>query len=442
MKFGLLMELQYPRPWIEGGEVELFHNTLAEVELADRLGYHAAWEVEHHFLEEYSHSSSPEVFLAAVSQRTERIRLGHGIVLMPPAYNPTARVAERIATLDILSRGRVEFGVGESASRAELEAFGVTLQEKRAMWLEATEQVANMLALDPYPGFQGKYVQMPSRNVVPKAVQRPHPPMWMACSNREQIHLAATLGLGALTFALVDPRDTKDWVDDYYNTIKSEQCVPIGHTVNANIAMVSNLSLHEDEEIARERGLDGMFFFQIASAHYYVHGEHTPGRTDIWEQYQSVKGLLERLAPRGAPSGIGTVEQARQLMSGYREAGCDQVLFIGQSGKAQHEHVCESLETFASEIMPSYLEEDEALESAKHAELEPYIEAALRRKEWMEPLRDEEIPSFVAFNRPIVDPGAHAEGEELEPDSWQAVLRMLMERTGISGTGGPRDEVS
>src|SRR3974377_1116094 len=112
MKFGVFYEHQLPRPWDGGRELKLFQDALAQVELADQLGIDFAWEVEHHFLEEYSHSSAPEVFLAAASQRTERIRLGHGITLMPPGYNPTARVAERIATLDLVSHGRVEVGRG------------------------------------------------------------------------------------------------------------------------------------------------------------------------------------------------------------------------------------------------------------------------------------------------------------------------------------------
>ena len=112
MKFGIFYEHQLPRPWGEGDELQLFQDALTQVELADRLGLDYAWEVEHHFLEEYSHSSAPEVFLAAASQRTQRIRLGHGIVLMPPGYNQPARVAERIATLDLVSRGRVDWGTG------------------------------------------------------------------------------------------------------------------------------------------------------------------------------------------------------------------------------------------------------------------------------------------------------------------------------------------
>src|SRR5213595_1645239 len=161
MRFGIFYEHQLPRPWAPNSEQRLFQDALAQVELADGLGIDHAWEVEHHFLEEYSHSSAPEVFLAAASQRTTRIRLGHGIVLMPPGYNHPARVAERIAMLDLVSRGRVEFGTGESASRMELEGFGIPPTEKRAMWREAVAQVALMLSQTPYPGYDGKYFKMP-----------------------------------------------------------------------------------------------------------------------------------------------------------------------------------------------------------------------------------------------------------------------------------------
>src|SRR3954453_17006802 len=137
MKFGIFYEHQLPRPWGPDDEHKLLKDALDQVELADRLGIDYVWEGEHHFLEEYSHSSAPEVFLAAASQRTKRIRLGHGIVQLPLGFNPPPRVAERIATLDLISDGRVEFGTGESSSNAELGGFLVDRQTKREEWSEA-----------------------------------------------------------------------------------------------------------------------------------------------------------------------------------------------------------------------------------------------------------------------------------------------------------------
>ncbi len=402
MKFGVFYEHQLPRPWNDGDELKLFQDALAQVELADKLGIDHAWEVEHHFLEEYSHSSAPEVFLAAASQRTKQIRLGHGIVLMPPGYNAPARVAERIATLDLVSNGRVEFGTGESASRAELEGYGVDPNERRAMWRETVEQVANMLAMDPYPGYQGKYFSMPVRNVVPKPVQKPHPPIWVACSNRDTIHLAAQLGIGALTFAFIDPAEARHWVNDYYETFKRE-CVPIGHAVNPNIAMVTSFSVHHDEEEARRRGLDGFRFFQFALGHHYSFGQHKPGRTNIWEKYIRVRDEMGMEALGGGTGGIGTPAQQREHLRAFADAGVDQAVFIQQGGKNRHEHICESLELFAAEVMPEFKEREEERVATKMAELAPYIEAAFKRKEFMKELSDDEIPTYGAYGLSVAE---------------------------------------
>jgi alkanesulfonate monooxygenase SsuD/methylene tetrahydromethanopterin reductase-like flavin-dependent oxidoreductase (luciferase family) len=421
MKFGIFYEHQLPRPWDEGREARLFHEALEQVELADRLGIDFAWEVEHHFLEEYSHSSAPEVFLAACSQRTQRIRLGHGIVLMPPGYNQPARVAERVATLDIVSNGRVEFGTGESASRAELEGFGVPVEHKREMWRESVEQVANMLAMDPYPGYQGKYFSMPCRNVVPKPVQKPHPPIWVACSNRQTIHLAAQLGIGALTFAFIDPSEARHWVDDYYETLEKE-CVPIGHAINPNIAMVTGFSLHSDAEEAKRRGLDGFRFFGFALAHYYVFGKHKPGRTDIWQRYEAVKGSLP---DEGANRGVGTPDQMREHLNGFREAGVDQVVFIQQGGNNRHEHICESLELFASEVMPEFREGEEEREREKLERLAPAMERALERKDWLPTPADDAIPELDPLGRTIAETD---DPRELERREQVARMREAMER--------------
>jgi alkanesulfonate monooxygenase SsuD/methylene tetrahydromethanopterin reductase-like flavin-dependent oxidoreductase (luciferase family) len=402
VKFGIFYEHQLPRPWSDGIELKLFQDALAQIELADRLGIDHAWEVEHHFLEEYSHSSAPEVFLAAASQRTENIRLGHGIVLMPPGYNHPARIAERIATLDLVSNGRVEFGTGESASRAELEGYRVNPAERRAMWRETVEQVCNMLAMDPYPGYEGKYFSMPMRNVVPKPAQRPHPPLWVACSNRETIHLAAQLGIGALTFAFIDPAEARHWVTDYYDTFKRE-CVPIGHTVNPNIAMVTSFSCHPDATEAARRGLDGFRFFQFALGHHYSFGMHKPGRTDIWKKYEAVRDAVGTDALGGGTGGIGTPDQLREHLRQFSEAGVDQTVFIQQGGKNRHEHICESLELFAADVMPEFKEREAERQKAKDEELAPYIEAALKRKQWMEPVPEADIPEYPAYGFQVAE---------------------------------------
>src|SRR2546423_2327393 len=152
MKFGIFYEHQLPRPWEEDSERQLIQDALGQVELADRLGFHSVWEVEHHFLEEYSHSSAPEVFLAAASQRTKNIRLGHGIVQTPPPFNHPARVAERVAMLDLVSNGRVDFGTGESSSEAGLGGFLIDPAQKREMWQEGLEGAGRRLTQGAFTG--------------------------------------------------------------------------------------------------------------------------------------------------------------------------------------------------------------------------------------------------------------------------------------------------
>jgi alkanesulfonate monooxygenase SsuD/methylene tetrahydromethanopterin reductase-like flavin-dependent oxidoreductase (luciferase family) len=422
MRFGIFYEHQLPRPWTEGLELQLFQDALDQVELADGLGFDNVWEVEHHFLEEYSHSSAPEIFLAACSQRTKQIRLGHGIVLMPPGYNHPARVAERIATLDLVSRGRVEWGTGESSALLELGGYRVAVEDKRNAWREAVEQCANMMAMDPYPGFQGQFFSMPTRNVVPKPVQKPHPPLWVACSNRETIKLAARLGIGALTFAFVDPAEARQWVDDYYRIIR-EECVPIGHAVNANIAMVSSFGVHEDAEEARRRFQDGFRFFQFALGWHYGFGEQLPGRTDIWAKFEAAKAHMPPAAM--GEGGIGTPEQVRDHLRKFADCGVDQVTFIQQAGRNRHDHICEALELFAGEVMGEFKAEEAERVARKEAELAPYIAAAMERKAWMKPLADEEIEPVVALGRQIAERAA-AEGQPLPPnpvrDRWVAAL--------------------
>jgi alkanesulfonate monooxygenase SsuD/methylene tetrahydromethanopterin reductase-like flavin-dependent oxidoreductase (luciferase family) len=401
MRFGIFYEHQLPRPWNEGDEARLFHEALEQVQLADRLGYDYAWEVEHHFLEEYSHSSAPEVFLAACAALTKTIRLGHGIRQVIPNYNHPARTAEGLATLDIISNGRLDFGIGEGATRLELGGFGIPAKDKRALALEAAEQIANMLVMNPYPGFEGQGFSFPCRNIVPKPMQKPHPPMWMACTNRDTIKVAASIGVGALAFSFLDPEEAKTWAEIYYGIIKSDACVPIGHSVNANLAMVSNFSVHPDRAEAIRRGQEGFEFFSYAVNALVAH-DVLPGRSTLFADFQKSRAASddEIIAARKAAAvnanGIGTPEDIREHIKGFQAAGVDQVIFMQQAGRNRHEHICESLELFAAEVMPAFKAEAAAREARKQAELAPHIEAAMKRKRWMKPLEDHEIPVVPA----------------------------------------------
>jgi alkanesulfonate monooxygenase SsuD/methylene tetrahydromethanopterin reductase-like flavin-dependent oxidoreductase (luciferase family) len=393
MQFGVFYEHQLPKPWSEDDEFRLLREALEQVELADRLGFDYAWEVE------YSHSSAPEVFLAACAARTERIRLGHGIRQVIPNYNHPARSAEGLATLDLVSDGRVDFGIGEGATRLELHGFGIPAKEKRAMSLEAGEQIANMMVLDPYPGFESEYFSLPCRNVLPKPRQKPHPPMWIACTNRDTIKVAARNGLGALAFSFIDPDEAKKWVDIYYDIVKSDECVPLGHTVNANVALVAGFSLHEDRAEAVRRGREGFEFFGYA-LNALVAQDQVPGRTDLWGEFQALRGpdATDRAVAAAVAAGddysncIGAPDDARRYLRDLADVGVDQVIFLQQAGRNRHADICSSLELFASEVMPEFVADEQVRQKEKTAELAPFIEAALARKEWMQPLPDEDIP--------------------------------------------------
>ncbi|HVB18315.1 MAG TPA: LLM class flavin-dependent oxidoreductase, partial [Stellaceae bacterium] len=301
MKFGIFYELQLPRPWEQGGELRLYQNALDQVELADRLGYDYAWEVEHHFLEEYSHSPAPEVFLAAASQRTKQIRLCHGIMQLTTTH--PARCAERIAALDLVSNGRVEFGTGESASITELEPFGVEFAEKRAIWEEAIQAIIPMFR-DGGTEHHGKYFNMPLRNVVPKPLQKPHPPLWVACSALDTIEMAGRRGLGALAFQFLSADAAHAWVHAYYNAFVKRQEKLADYVTNPNLALTSYFMCAETDEEARRRA-DGIPFFQFALRFY---GQQTgrrrpdPGTVNMWDEYEKWK----RENPEGHARALNT----------------------------------------------------------------------------------------------------------------------------------------
>jgi alkanesulfonate monooxygenase SsuD/methylene tetrahydromethanopterin reductase-like flavin-dependent oxidoreductase (luciferase family) len=444
MRFGIFYEHQLPRPWAEGDEERLLRDALDQVALADRLGYDSVWEVEHHFLEEYAHSSAPGVFLAACSQRTERIRLGFGILPLPPGYQHPARVAETVATLDLVSGGRVEFGTGETSSGAELDGFGVARETKREAWDEALDVVTRMMVEEPFAGWEGRWVHMPPRNVVPKPRQKPHPPVWVACSRRETILLAAEKGIGALSFSFVEPEQAKEWIDEYYAILGSERCVPAGFAVNPNVAIVLPMMCHPDEATAIERGIDGAHFFGYSLAHYYVFGHHHPGRTNIWKEFQRrreetgfARGIITaEKAPLGLKimqegfgslrGAIGTPEQVRDLLRRYEAAGVDEVIFISQSGRTRHEHICESLELVAREVLPEFHERRDERERVKAQRLAGGVATALARR----------TPARVADSDYVIAPSAGGGGQApAAPAESPAPGRLAAARGRLSDRG-------
>lgn len=451
MKFGLFYEHQLPRPWDEGSEHRLIQEALDQIERADQLGIEFVWEVEHHFLEEYSHSSAPEVFLAAASQRTKHMRLGHGIIQTAPGYNHPVRTAERVAMLDLVSGGRAEFGSGESSSEAELGGFGIDMAVKREQWLEGLQVAIRAMTEDPFTGHEGTYVSVPPRNVVPKPMQKPHPPLWVACSRRDTILLAAEKGIGALSFAFIDPEEARQWVEDYTATM-ADKCVPVGKAVNHNLACVTPMMCDRDEDKAIAMGLEGGNFFGYSLAHYYVFGDHVPGRTNVWDEFverrdqmgyspeaalAAQKEVLGAKVAGGDTSGlrgaVGTPDQLREFLRRYEEAGVDQLIFVMQAGRNRHEHIMASLELFAAEVLPEFKERDEAASAAKAARIAPIIEAAMaRRVDDAPPMPDGYV--MRAIPKAMVEAVDSAEGRQFLDDV--AEKSALGDRDAIGGLLG------
>ena len=222
--------------------------------------------------------------------------------------------------------------------------------------------------------------------------------MWIACTNRDTIKLAAQKGLGALAFSFVDPDEAQTWVDIYYDIIKSDECVPLGHSVNANLALVSGFSLHEDRAQAIRRGQEGFEFFGYA-LNALVARDTVPGRTNLWGEFQESRSddreqfISEALAAGDDYSScIGTPDDARRYLTGMRQAGVDQTIFLQQAGRNKHADICASLELFGSELMSEFTADEPQRVAAKEKELAPYIEAALARKQRMPDIADHDIP--------------------------------------------------
>src|SRR5690242_929747 len=217
MKFGMFYELIAQRPFDNAAVVRAYNEAIEQVKYAEQMGFEYVWETEHHFTERFSYSSCPELFLTALARETKTIRIGHAVVVL--TLNNPIRVAERAAVLDILSNGRLEFGTGRGTSEAELGGFLVEPEDSRPIWEEALDMLPAMWMSDAFE-WKGKYFEFPPRNVIPKPIQDPHPPLWLATISPPSFELAASKGLGALCFALTAPGQSKEAIKLYRSRIK------------------------------------------------------------------------------------------------------------------------------------------------------------------------------------------------------------------------------
>ena len=376
MKFGIFYEISVPRPWDHESERTVYERCLEQVRLADELGFDQVWAVEHHFLEEYSHCSAPELFLTACAMQTQHIRVGHGIVVCVPQFNHPVRIAERAAVLDLLSGGRLEFGTGRSATWTELGGFQASPDETKKTWDEFVRVIPRMWTQERF-GYQGRSFSMPARAVLPKPYQKPHPPMWVAVTSPGTELDAAERGLGSLglTFGGFAEQETR--IAEYRRRIRS--CEPVGEIVNDQVSTVNFLFCHEDGAygVTTGRRLSGTF--QYMAAQLLAAREAYPAQS-----YPSL-GLLPQLRQeaagpgdaQGAPEGlcIGDPKRIVGVIKKWESVGVDRINFLLNALETvPQEEVLASMRLFAREVMPHFRgmkDEDGRMNEARPAGLHP-----------------------------------------------------------------------
>jgi alkanesulfonate monooxygenase SsuD/methylene tetrahydromethanopterin reductase-like flavin-dependent oxidoreductase (luciferase family) len=347
------MQMSYPT---RESEAETFLQSVEQAVLADQLGYECVWLVEHHGLYEYSHSSAPEVFLGYVAAKTKRLRLGHGVTLTPGRYNHPIRIAERVATLDILSGGRVNWGSGKSASLVEQGAFQVNRATLSDEWLEAIEMIPRMWQSDVFE-WNSQFYQIPPTQIIPKPVQSPHPPMYSACSSADSIAKAASLGIGVLNFAQGSDAFLKRKIDAYRAGVAKSN--PQFYRKNNQFLCTPTSLVLKDDKKACDYGFRGARFFGSSLARYYFMNDRPTGHIDVPRNFLTESELETAKNARTTSNAplltvVGDPTAARELVSRFQSAGVDELILVMQMGTVPHELVLESIKTFGEEVLPHF----------------------------------------------------------------------------------------
>ncbi|MSQ28955.1 MAG: LLM class flavin-dependent oxidoreductase [Dehalococcoidia bacterium] len=384
MKFGLLYEMRL-NPGVT--EAQMFQDVLEEVVFAEQMGFDYVWMVEHHFTTTSSHSSAPEVFYGALAARTSRIRLGRGVVLLPSKINHPIRVAEQVAALDVLSNGRADFGTGRSSPYEQL-GFEVDPADSRPMWEEAIKVIPRMWTEDVFTGYQGEYFNIPPRMIVPKPVQKPHPPMWMALAQPASFDVAASHGLGVLCNSVGIPQRLTRRVRMYKDAVQSPTD-PVSSVINNQVAAFAHTLCAEDDKPTREfigQAYRASFRENLslaAGAGIVPNSQYGASLEDFYIEYSKqledagkpfpefLKYSLER------EQGAHLQRDTLQVLSGdqlvndavviggdpescirglkmYEESGIDQFMVQPDWGFITHEQIMESYRLFGKYIIPKF----------------------------------------------------------------------------------------
>jgi len=356
MKFGLFYELSVPRPWTRESERTVYNNALEQVKLADELGFDQVWAVEHHFLEEYSHCSAPELFLTACAMVTQNIRVGHGIIVCVPEFNHPIKIAERTAVLDLLSGGRLEVGTGRSATWTELGGFRVHPDTTKKSWDEFVRCLPKMWTTETF-GYEGEFWSMPPRAILPKPYQKPHPPLWVAVTSAGTELDAADRGLGSLGLTFGGFAEQEQKIKEYRRRI--QLCNPVGDFVNEQVNTVNFLFCHEDDAEGSRIGRHMATTFNYLASQLVSAREAFPSKS-----YKSL-GLLPQLrrqavGPDNQGEGaeglaLGNPEHILRAVKRWDSVGVDRINFLLNCMEdIPQEQVLKSLRLFAREVMPHF----------------------------------------------------------------------------------------
>ena len=375
MRFSLIFEAQIvdasPR-----GERQVFDELVEQALLAEKLGFDVIWSVEHTSLTHYAHMSAPETFLAYIAGKTSRIGIGHGVVCLMPAMNHPIKVAERIATLDILSRGRVHFGVGKGGSQQEAGAYGYDLKMLQPLIDEAMYLIPKMFVQDEVE-HNGPHIQIPPRPIHPKPYQEPHPPMYMACTNLDTLARAGQRGLGALVLGFGGPAEVAS-KNDIYRTAwaNRDPADQVGYRPIEHLAALCPTIVLDDGDEARRIGIRGQRYF-YESLNYWYGGGPRPD-PDSWGKELLEAGtnqiITTRLASEtvtmelkadedgrrpskgilNADNAYGTVDDCISYVEQLIAAGADEILFMTNMGTVPQWAQLETLRKIGTYVIPHF----------------------------------------------------------------------------------------
>jgi len=373
MQFSMIFEAQMADAGAVN-EQQVIRDCVEQAVYAEEMGFDRIWAVEHHSLKWYAHMSAPEIFLTWVAARTSRIRIGHGVVCMPFNYNHPIRVGERAAMLDILSGGRLDLGAGRGATLQEMSAMGVDPDRTYAEVEEALRMLGVMWRGEDGEGFHwhGDLLQVADHPILPRPIQMPHPPLYLACTKRDTVALAAEYGIGALVLGFSGPDDVAGLNKIYRETIETRGGKRFVSSVrNDHFAALCPTVVLDDAAQALQVGARGQRFFAEAIAHWYGSGPEPSVGSDDDDHVAAIERAKDVMVAKlhemeipvrpNSTSTFNLVEHAygdwRDAIAyaeRLRDAGADEIMCLIQMGTVPQAACMETIRQWGEKVIPHF----------------------------------------------------------------------------------------